>query len=403
MQMYADALGDLRSLQKTRKTTKHMKPFGKIWNSGDKIRCFYPLSIVRKLPGEDGRLRIVNPGDEGYDDAEEVVSIISAGEWVHRIDAKALKIGYTYSAISQAPRDEQSGKPIGRDVLAKLANISRELLRIEKEAAIKKIANNQRLAEENRAAAIKECEKDFENKSPLIGPARIVNVVEIVAVPLTSSGSPEMTKAVPCYMDTSEKRGDDLLKILDGGRYHVDFEHKLLEVEYVMGASGNRKVDAKVSPDGILEKESIAVAFPADFETLLSGPLSVLPDNSTVIYKRNPAFSVADTRKLLNAFAQHIVRDDRLDLMEQDEDGVKSLRSAADLLEQMCIKINAFDVTKEAHKLREEAGEAEEEPELIECPTESLDEEIARNMSDESTTQHTETGVRAPKMEDLGI
>lgn len=358
MQLYGNKYGDLRSVQKTRKATKHMKPFGKVWNPGDKIRCYLPLMI-------DG----------------DVVSPISAGEWVHRIDAKALKLGGMYSAISQAPRDPDTGKPIARDLLAKLASISRELLRIEKEAEIRKIANNTRLKEENRATAIKEKEKEYENKSPLIGPARITNILEMVAVPLSSSGTPEMTKADACYMDVSEKRGDALLKILDSTRYHVDLENKLLEVEYVMGASGDRKVDAKVSPDGILEKEAIQNAFPECFAELQSGPLGVLPESPEVIYKRNPAFREADSRKLLNAFSQYLsLNGEILDLMEQDEDGVKVLKSAADLLDDMSVQINAFDVAEEARKIRAEAAGEDEKPELVEHPEEALDEEIARDI-----------------------
>jgi hypothetical protein len=366
-----------------------MRAFGKVWNPGDKIRVFHPLYIEKDPISGD-----------------EMLSIVSAAEWVHRIDAKALHLGGIFSGLSMASRDPETGKPTGFDALAKMARIARELLRIEKEAAEKKIANNTRLTEEARVAAMKGSEEEFKNRQPVISGARLVNIIEVVAVPLTSAGVPDMARAAACYMDVSEKRGDALLKILDGGRYYIDMEHKLLEVEYVMGTSGTRSQDAQVTPDGIMEKESLAAAFPEVFAELLAGPISALPDTAEIIYKRNPSFREAEERRVLNGFSQYLsINGDMLDLMETDEDALKALKNSADLMVAMGIKVNTFDIHEEAARLAAEAdgGLLNEKPDLDESRSGSFDEEIAQVTPDDDDKPTPDDSQAPPPQEESRV
>lgn len=343
-----------RGALQTKQENKRLVGFGKAWQSGEKLRVFYPLFI--------------NPTD-GLPD------IVINNAYGHSCDVKQLKSLHRVFIPSSAQRDEE-GTVIKPDLILRFSRIAKLFLEGEKEQKLAAIAANSRLDKKVRDKQNKEIEDSYEDASPIIGPLRDLTTTECIVVPLNSDGSPNQEKIKFCSQDLSEERLQHMQAILTDPKCFVDTERMMLEVEYTMGSTGKRNQDGRVKPDGLDEKYLLRNTYPEEYAKF-AGRLDSLPKTWEMIYKRNNSFHPIDPSELLSALSSYCVLNGALlDNLKDDEDMVKRLRKNADILDTLSVQLEMFDVEQEAKAIYE----ADKQDEIL------PEERVRINMADEGCT-----------------
>lgn len=313
---------------KTRQDARKLSGFSGVWNSGESVQVFYPIFKTEQ-----------NRWD-----------ILVAEVWGYSINPKEFGIRRIFIPTNSEIVD---GDPTTPDALYQFSRISPLFLKGEYEEAIAKVKSKaSKLPESMMKQKLAEVDKEFQveegriGKSPVVGRLNYVVSTEVVAVPLGEGGKPLTDRMKLVTQNISDDRIRKLTQIMNSSDMNLPDDATYLEVTYTFGTSGNRSMDARVTPVGALPGYRIEERFTNDW-VVIKGLIDSLPESSDTIRKRNTSYRPVPENEIINAIKGYtIMNSDLLDQLQEEED-INRLSKNAKLLRSLALEPN-HDVVKEA-------------------------------------------------------
>lgn len=263
---------------RTRQDSQFLPSFSKMYNSGMTAVVIYKIV-------ENERLR--------------KNSLVVGADWGHRIDFTKIPLNRSFIKTNAILNKEN--KPVTADTLLQFSRVAPAYLDGEK-AYKTKLAMSSGQPEPIIKSQLKDIEEEFDNASPVVGPLTYLITTECIFIPLDDSGKPKVDEARLCTQELSNKKLEEISKVINDRRMVVNVEEGYAELQYAFGNTKNKAQDGQVTPTGQPAGYTLAEMYPDEWEQLKS-MLDRLPEDSRQIMARNRAFDTVDEEDIAAAIS----------------------------------------------------------------------------------------------------
>lgn len=323
---------------KTRQDSRKVQGFGKRWKSGETHLVAYPIF---------------------FDENGEPQLLVGAG-WGHPIDPKAISV----KAIFWPSHSEiVDGVPKVADLAYQASRIMPLVLKGSYAAEVKKVEESD-LSNSQKKQSLKEIDKKYEvdddgkiTKQPAISRLKFIVTTEIFDVPLVADTmAPNIKEARVVSQDLSDEKIRAIRNLMLNPNHAPKSGDRYFWVQYAFGTQGDRKIDGRVAPTGIMPEYRIEVRYPEEFAKIKS-ELESLPVESESVMKRNSVFTKGDDRDLMSALQTYwILNEDKLNDLSEDTD-IDRLKKVAKVVRDLKVPVHNVILLQEIEKLEKEEKE----------------------------------------------
>lgn len=286
---------------KTRQDSRKVMGFGKRWKSGETHMVGYPI----------------------FFDENNEPQLLAGAAWGHPIDPKAISA----KAIFWPTHSEiVDGVPKTADLAYQASRIMPLILKGSYAAEAKKVEDSS-LPAASKKSSLKEIDKKYEvdddgkiTKQPAIGRLKYIVTTEIFDIPLNADMSPNIKEARIVSQDLSDEKIRSIRNLMMNPNHAPKPGDKVFWVQYAFGNQGDKKVDGRVAPTGIMPEYTLEARYPEEYAKVKTD-IEGLPTDSDSIMKRNSVFTRGDERDLMSALQTYwILNEDKLAGLSDDTD-----------------------------------------------------------------------------------
>lgn len=314
---------------KTKRDNQRIQGFGKAWDKGTKLVVYFPI----------------------YEDENGKPQLLVAAEWMHSIDHKQIPWLRRIAIPSNAKTDEDNNI-LERDVMLRFSGLAKLLIDGEKEGRVRSMQEKKGITPAVLKKSLDAIEDEFSKKRAAVGPRTYKIATEVVAVELDENGTANPDKVGLYSMDISSERIDNVYKLMRDPMHPADPKKGYYEVRFTFGSSGERAQDGRVAPQGVTAEYALENKQKDVFDNFIATRLRSLPDDDTVIRKRNSTFMPMSEGEILSGISTYaVMASDHLETVPEELED--RLIRHSELLEEFHIELKRIDVAAEAQKQRD--------------------------------------------------
>lgn len=365
MRLNTSIVGSRSALEQSQKSKK-LTSFSKVWKSGSQIIVLYRLVPLTDEEKEEAKVSGENPKRS-----------ICVGElWGHSVnDIKSLNLKTNFLQ-THSEIDYETMEIIKPDISFQFSKVAKLLLEGQKQDALVDAENRAGDDKTTYVTLVSKITEEYNNKRPIISGLVHKTFCECVAIETSDDWTPNKKTMKLVSSDLSDKRLQRLHEILDDDYKNIPLDQDYMEVRYVFGSSGDRKIDGQVDPKPVSEDKSIFTKYPNIAEEAKSMILSS-PMNSKVLTNRYNIqnYTESEIKRALAMYTQSNTKYlEKLTDVDKDK-----LVNAANIIDELKIKILDEDLNKRIQDKLKEDKIYEESNEKI---NEKIDEEELKEESD---------------------
>ena len=285
-----------RQAQATKASARKLKGFGKCYEPGKTLTCFYP----------------VHKNEEGAWD------LIVGAIWGHRVnDFKALSGIATF--IPTTCEIDQDGVVTSEpDVALQFSRIAAAYIKGEKDKKMAEVLARELPTEAMRAELITkindeyDAQKNMDAPKPVIGGLTYLITTEVLVVPRSSDSGKPVTQNMELASQTmSDQRMNKLYAILDSDTCVVhtkedDPDFGMLEVTYQYPAGVSKTVAGQTLPEVVVQEYTIQSRY-ADCWNEVQRKFAEIAHDSDMVMRRNYSYTKVSQMKLMQCIRNYVV------------------------------------------------------------------------------------------------
>lgn len=263
---------------RTRQDSQFLQSFSKMYNSGMTAVVLYKIVANERLRKN---------------------SLVVGACWGHKIDFTKIPLNRSFIKTNSVLNEEN--KPVTADAMLQFSRVAPAYLDGEK-AYKTRLEMTSGQPQPIIDKKLKDIEEEFEKASPAVGKLTYLITTECIFIPLDDSGKPKVDEARLCTQELSNKKLEEISKVINDRRVIINVEEGYAEVQYAFGNTKDKKIDGQVAPTGQPSGYTLAEMYPDEWEQL-KPMLDRLPEDSDQIMARNRAFDTVDEEEIVAAIS----------------------------------------------------------------------------------------------------